>query len=164
MGFPGRSNRPACGPVLLVCSSGGHLLQLLELRGAWGPFSRVWVTFDKPDARALLADEAVIHAFGPTNRNVPNLLRNLRLAWRVLADVRPSAIVTTGAGVAVPFAWLARLRSIPVTYIESVSRIDELSLSGRMIAPAATRLYVQWPELALKVPQATYLGSVVETT
>lgn len=133
---------------MIVCSSGGHLLQMLELRDAWSDFERVWVTFDKADTRSLLVDERVLHAHGPTNRNIPNLLRNLRLAWRVLRDERPVAILTTGAGVAVPFAWLARARGIPTVYVESLTRIDGLSLSGRMIAPVATRLYAQWPELA----------------
>lgn len=135
-------------PLMIVCSSGGHLLQMLELRDAWSDFERVWVTFDKADTRSLLVDERVLHAHGPTNRNIPNLLRNLRLAWRVLRDERPVAILTTGAGVAVPFAWLARARGIPTVYVESLTRIDGLSLSGRMIAPVATRLYAQWPELA----------------
>jgi UDP-N-acetylglucosamine:LPS N-acetylglucosamine transferase len=135
-------------PVLIVCSSGGHLLQMLELHEAWEPFDRVWVTFDKSDARSLLRAERVVHAFGPTNRNVPNLLRNVRLAVRVLRAERPSAILTTGAGVAVPFAWVGRLLRIPTVYVESVTRIDRLSLSGRMIAPVAQRLYAQWPELA----------------
>lgn len=135
-------------PLLIVCSSGGHLLQMCELREAWGPFERVWVTFDKSDARALLRGERVVHAFGPTNRNVPNLLRNLRLALRVLRAERPSAILTTGAGVAVPFAWVGRLLGIPTVYVESVTRIEGLSLSARMIAPVAERLYAQWPELA----------------
>jgi hypothetical protein len=34
-------------PVLLVCSTGGHLLQLPELRPAWEDFARLWVTFQK---------------------------------------------------------------------------------------------------------------------
>jgi beta-1,4-N-acetylglucosaminyltransferase len=148
-------------PVLLVCSSGGHLLQLLALREAWEPYDRVWVTFDKADARSLLADETVVHAHGPTNRNVPNLLRNLALAARVLRRVRPGLLLTTGAGVAVPFAWLARAAGVPVVYVESVTRIAELSMSGRMIAPVAERLYVQWPELAQRRPQARYAGGLM---
>jgi len=134
------------GPLLLVCSSGGHLMQMLELRPAWDAFSRVWVTFDKSDARSLLRGERVVYAHGPTNRNLRNLVRNLALAHRVLRLSRPSALVTTGAGVAVPFAWIARLRRIPVLYIESFTRIEELSMSGRMIRPIAERLYVQWPD------------------
>jgi UDP-N-acetylglucosamine:LPS N-acetylglucosamine transferase len=135
-------------PLLIVCSSGGHLLQMHELREAWEGFERVWVTFDKSDSRSLLREERVVHAYGPTNRNVPNLLRNLRLAVRVLRDERPAAILTTGAGVAVPFAWIGRLLGVPTVYVESVTRIDGLSLSARMIAPVAKRMYAQWPELA----------------
>jgi UDP-N-acetylglucosamine:LPS N-acetylglucosamine transferase len=120
------------------------------------------VTFDKSDARALLRGERVFHAHGPTNRNLGNFLRNLRFARRLLRDVRPAALVTTGAGVAVPFAWLARLHGVPVTYVESFTRFNELSLSGRLIAPVATRLYVQWPELADRVPNGRYVGGVFD--
>ena len=140
-------SRPRSAPLLLVCSSGGHLMQMHALREAWESYDRVWVTFDKSDARSLLAGEQVVHAFGPTNRNIPNMLRNLRLAFRVLRTVRPAAIMTTGAGVAVPFAWVGRMLRVPTIYIESVTRMNELSLSARMIAPVARRVYAQWPEL-----------------
>jgi beta-1,4-N-acetylglucosaminyltransferase len=148
------------GGLLLVCSSGGHLMQLHELRAAWEPFPRTWVTFDKSDARSLLRDERVIHAFGPTNRNVPNLLRNLRLAWSVIRRERPAAVLTTGAGVAVPFAWIAKLHRIPIVYVESFTRIDGLSLSARMIAPVASRLYGQWPELAQRTSRVRFAGNL----
>jgi beta-1,4-N-acetylglucosaminyltransferase len=152
---------PRSGPILLVCSCGGHLLQLVGLREAWEPFPRLWVTFDKPDARSLLAAEEVVYGHGPTNRNIPNLLRNLRLAASLLRRVRPSLVLTTGAGLAVPFAWIAYLRRIPVVYVESLTRIDQLSTSGRMIRPIAERLYVQWPELAAEVREARYVGQLL---
>jgi len=158
--FQRRTRSREIGPVLLVCSCGGHLMQLLEMRDAWQSFDRVWVTFDKSDARSLLEGERVVYAYGPTNRNVPNLVRNLDLARRVLRVVRPSAMVTTGAGVAVPFAWLAWLSGVPVVYVESFTRIDALSLSGRMIQPVAERLYVQWPEALRDVPGARFAGNL----
>ena len=135
-------------------------MQLLEMREAWQPFERVWVTFDKSDARSLLEGERVVYAHGPTNRNVPNLLRNLALALRVVRRVRPAVVVTTGAGVAVPFAWLAWMSGVPVVYVESFTRIDALSLSGRMIRPVAERLYVQWPEALRSVPAARFAGNL----
>jgi beta-1,4-N-acetylglucosaminyltransferase len=148
------------GPVLIVCSTGGHLLQMHEMRAAWETFDRVWVTFDKSDARSLLAGEQVVHAFGPTNRNVPNLLRNVRLAWRVVRSRRPAAILSTGAGVAVPFAWIGRLHGARTVYVESFTRMDDLSLSGRMIAPVAERFYVQWPELAASRRRLRFAGNL----
>lgn len=152
--------------MLLVCSTGGHLLQLVALRDAWEGFTRVWVTFDKSDARSLLADERVTFAHGPTNRNfgllaVRNLVRNSVLAFRLVRAVRPKVVLTTGAGVAVPFAWVGRLLGARVVYVESLTRIDHPSLSCRLIAPVATRIYAQWPELTRAVPRARYLGSVV---
>jgi len=146
--------------LLLVCSTGGHLVQLVALRAAWEPFSRAWVTFDKSDARSLLADERLYFAHGPTNRSIKNLLRNLAVAWRVIRDVRPRAVVTTGAGVAVPFAWIARLRGASVVYVESLARIEGPSLSYRLIAPVASRRYVQWPELAQALPNTRFVGNV----
>jgi beta-1,4-N-acetylglucosaminyltransferase len=154
--------RPPEGPVdvLLVCSTGGHLLQLVALREAWDGRTRAWVTFDKSDARSLLRGEPVAFAHGPTNRNIPNLLRNLRLARRLVAQLRPKVVVTTGAGVAVPFAWFARLRGAKVVYVESFTRIDGPSLSCRLIAPVAARIYAQWPELADSYPRARFRGNV----
>jgi beta-1,4-N-acetylglucosaminyltransferase len=148
---------------MLVCSTGGHLLQLNALRDAWEHRSRVWVTFDKSDARSLLDGEAVVYAHGPTNRSVANLLRNLALAWKVIRRVRPRALVTTGAGVAVPFAWIARLTGARIVYVESITRIEGPSLSCRLIAPVADRIYVQWPELLAVLRRARYAGNVFGT-
>jgi UDP-N-acetylglucosamine:LPS N-acetylglucosamine transferase len=147
--------------VLLVCSSGGHLLQLLALREAWEPFERVWVTFDKPDAQALLAGERVVHAHGPTNRNVPNLLRNFRLAWRLLARRRPHVVVSTGAALAFPFFVLARLRGIPTAYIEVYDRLDTATLTGRLCRPFTSLFLVQWEEQRALYRDAVVVGPLL---
>src|ERR1700741_5326433 len=102
------SDRPLADPqhprhVLLVGSSGGHLTQLWALRPWWSSGSRTGVTFDTPDATSLLADEQTIWAYHPTTRNVVNLVRNAWLAWSTLRRVRPDVVVSTGAGVALPF-------------------------------------------------------------
>ena len=146
--------------VILVCSSGGHLQQMLALQPAWGAYSHVWVTFDKSDARSLLGEERVVYAHSPTNRNLKNLLRNLVLAWRTLRAVRPRVLLTTGAGVAVPFAWIGRLLRVRIVYVESFTRIEGPSLTGRLVAPIAQRAYVQWPEMEGALRNARYAGNV----
>lgn len=153
-----RPVRPA--DVLLVCSPGGHLLQLHALAPVWRDHSRVWVTLAKSDSRSLLRDETVVFAHGPAVRSVSNLLRNLLLAWRVVREVRPKLVLTTGAAVAVPFAWVGRLHGSRVVYVESLARTVKPSLSCRLTAPVANRVYVQWPELQAAMPKARYVGSV----
>lgn len=153
------------GPVdvLLVCSPGGHLLQLLALRRAWEGFSTAWVSLGRADARSLLADDRAYFAHGPTNRNLPHFLLNLFMAIRLLRRLRPKVIVTTGAGVAVPFAWIGRMFGARVVYIESLSRVGDVSLSCRLISPVADRIYGQWPEFVRAYPHARYAGSVFGT-
>jgi beta-1,4-N-acetylglucosaminyltransferase len=150
------------GGVLLVASSGGHLLELLQLRDVWPRSERQWVTFEGADTRSLLEGELVTYAFSPTNRNIPNLLRNLGLAWRVLVSARPRAVVTTGAGVAVPFAWMGRLRGARVVYVESLTRIHRPSLTARLVHPVAHDFFVQWPELRQAFRKADYEGTVFD--
>jgi beta-1,4-N-acetylglucosaminyltransferase len=154
---PRRSARLGC---LLVASSGGHLFQLLQLRDGWPREQRHWVTFDTPDARSLLAGEEITFAAHPTNRNLPNLLRNLVLAARLLWRVRPRAVVTTGAGVAVPFCWVGRLAGARIVYIESLARVDGPSLTGRLVRPVAHEFFVQWPARRPWFRKAQYRGAL----
>ena len=148
--------------LLLVASPGGHLFQLWALREAWKGIERVWVTLDTADVRALLPEEDVLFAHGPTNRNLPNLLRNVAFAFRVVRRMRPLVIVTTGAGVAVPFVWIGRLFGARVVYVETLARVEGPSLSFRLVAPLVSRVYVQWPELLRAIPKARYSGTVVD--
>lgn len=147
--------------LCLVCSSGGHLFELYALKPFWSKFERFWVTFDKEDARHLLRDERVYQAYHPTNRNINNLLRNCYLAFRIITKEKPDIVISTGAGVAVPFLYVGRLVGAKVVFIESMTRVGNLSLSGRLVCPIVHHLFVQWPELAKKIKKAEFHGQVV---
>lgn len=155
---PEPSDRPH---ALLVGSAGGHLAQLVRLEPWWKKCDRTWVTFEKPDATSLLADEEVIWAYHPTTRNVVNLMRNFGLAVRELRRVRPDIIVSTGAAVAVPFFVLGRLMGIPTVYVEVFDRIDSPTLTGRICRPIASRFCVQWPEQSRHYPGSVVIGPLL---
>ncbi|HEY7456601.1 MAG TPA: PssD/Cps14F family polysaccharide biosynthesis glycosyltransferase [Solirubrobacterales bacterium] len=147
--------------VLLVCSPGGHLQQMLALEPAWRGMERSWVTLEGADSAYLLAQEPVTLGHGPTNRSLKNLALNLGLAWRLLRRERPAAILSTGAGLAVPFFLVGRLLGIRLVYVESVTRTETISLSGRLVYRLATRFFVQWPQVAAGRRRAEYAGSVL---
>lgn len=150
---PGHST-PARRRVLFVCSSGGHLSQLMQLRPWWQQHERRWVTFDLPDARSKLVGETLIPAHHPTTRSIPNLVRNFQLARDVITRWQPDIVVSNGAGAAVPFFMLANRADIPTVYLEVYDRIDSRTLTGRLVRPFTTRFCVQWPE-----QQSLYPGS-----
>lgn len=146
--------------VLLVCSPGGHLLQMQALRPAWEGFERAWVTLAGVDASSLLDGEDVVLAHGPTNRSMSNLLRNLFVAWREIRRRRPDAILSTGAALAVPFFLVGRLHGVRLVYVESLTRTSSLSLSGRLVYPLAHAFYVQWRGTT-RLRRARLVGSLM---
>lgn len=147
--------------VLLVCSAGGHLQQMLALEPAWRGYDRAWATLPGTDVSSLLTEEDVTLGHSPTNRSVKNMLRNTVLAWRLLRRHRPDAILSTGAGLAVPFFLVGRLLRIRLVYVESVTRTESLSLSGRMVYRLADRFFVQWPRVAERFRRAEYAGGIL---
>ena len=116
---------------LLVASAGGHLEQLRRL-----PISAACaklITYDDEHARSMIGWDVMAYAYHPTTKNLVNALRNYRLARRVFAEIDIERVVSTGAAVAVPFMVRARQLGIPCHYIESATRIDGPSLSGRIL-------------------------------
>ncbi len=146
--------------LCLVGSSGGHLTHLYMLKPFWNGKQRFWVTFDKEDARSMLAGETVYHCHYPTNRNVKNLIKNTWLAWKVLRLERPDLIVSSGAAVAVPFFYLGKLMGAKLIYIEVFDRIDKPTLTGKLVYPITDRFIVQWEEQKQVYPKAMNLGSI----
>jgi UDP-N-acetylglucosamine:LPS N-acetylglucosamine transferase len=148
-------------PLLFVASSGGHLAQLLVLEPWYRDRNRHWVSFDTPDALSLLAGESVTWAHHPTTRNIKNLARNLVLAARLVRRRRVAAVVTTGAGVAVPFVAVAWLLRIPAVYIEVIDRIDTPTLTARLCRPLLSAMLVQWEEQRRFYPESTVVGQLI---
>ncbi len=146
--------------AVLVASSGGHLAQLSAVRTHWTDVEVHWVTFRKPDAFKIPPTDQVTWAFHPTTRNIPNALRNLRLAVVLLRRLRPDVVVSDGAGVAVPFFVAARLLRIPTVYLEVFDRVSMPTLTGRICYPLADLFCLQWPEQRLAYRQGRVVGRV----
>lgn len=153
------ARRARSGRVLIVASPGGHLLQMLALKPAWGDMERTWVTLRSTDVEYLLKDEDVVYGHGPTPRNIGNFFRNVRLAWRVLREQNPSVVISTGAGLALPFFLLGRLQRRRLVYVESITRVEKLALTGRLVYPLASSFFVQWDSLS-DLRRARFHGSV----
>ena len=146
--------------VCLVGSSGGHLTHLYMLKPFWENKERFWVTFDKPDAQFLLAEEKMYPCYYPTNRSLKGLIKNTVIAWKVLRKEKPDVIISSGAAVAVPFFYLGKLFGAKLIYIEVFDRIDASTLSGKMVYPIADKFIVEWEEMKKIYPKAVNLGSI----
>lgn len=147
--------------VMLVCSSGGHLAQLHRLQPWWQHHERTWVTFPGAQADSLLAGEAVVPAYFPTTRNIPNALRNLRLAIALIRAERPEVLVSDGAGVAFPFFLVGRALGVRTVYLEVYDRISCTTMTGRLCYPLAELFLLQWHEQVASYPRGQVIGSLL---
>ena len=145
---------------LIVGSSGGHLTHMYMLKDIWSKHDRAWVTFNKADANSILKDERKYWCHYPTNRNIPNLIKNTILAIKILKKERPDVIISSGAAVAMPFFLLGHLFGAKLIYIEVFDRIDKPTISGKFCYRFADKFIVQWDEQLKVYPKAINLGQI----
>ena len=121
--------------TLLVANDGGHLMQLYTLRPRLGVGDDVvWVTVRTLQSESMLAGERV-HWMSPCPpRDMGAVARNAVAARRLFRAHHVHLVVSTGAALALAVLPQARLRGIETVYIESATRRDQPSLSGRAMA------------------------------
>ncbi|MCP5026037.1 MAG: glycosyl transferase family 28 [Actinomycetia bacterium] len=117
-----------------MASSGGHLSEMHHLAPRLSGLSEaIWVTPDTPQSRSLLRDQLVEHIPVVESRELAGALRLIPTARRLVSELQPSMIISTGAAPAVPFLAVAAAAQIPAHYVESLTRVDQPSLSGRIL-------------------------------
>jgi len=147
--------------LLLVCNPGGHFSTMMGLKKFWSAHDREWVTFPQSDTRQLVDGETVHWVGKQEAREFLPALTNFARALAILRQSRPDMLVSTGSSLAVPFILAAKLLGVRTLFVESISRVSELSMSGRLIYNLADEFYVQWPECAQRHTRAVYRGMVL---
>ena len=152
--------------ILLVCSDGGHLAQVLELKELFEKYDYLLIT-EKSPSTVSLAEKYNIKFVSarPEGKNRKlgfyiSLLKNSFSSLRILMTQRPKVILTTGSHTAVPFCLLGKLMGIKVVWILSYARINSKAASANVIYPIADRFLVQWPNMKKHYKNSIYLGSI----
>lgn len=140
---------PPRSKSLLICSTGGHLSELVRIEERIGvnPES-VWLTFDTPQSRQMLAGRRVVHLpyIGP--RDLKGTVKAVPVIRSVIKRETFDAAVSTGAAIATSALPLAAISGIPSTYVESVCRLLGPSATGRILQRV--------PGIALRTPHARW--------
>lgn len=123
------------GGVFLVASPGGHIDELYDLapRLVDRSTSRLWITPRTPQTAELLGSEPTEWVPPVASRQGGKALAQLPQALQLLRRYRPSLVISTGAALAVPYLVASRTVGVPTHYIESATRLDGPSVTGRMM-------------------------------
>jgi beta-1,4-N-acetylglucosaminyltransferase len=87
-------------------------------------------------------------------------------AFKLVFAERPPLIICNGPGTCVPICLAARFFNVfgmfatKIVFVESFCRVQDLSLSGKLLYNTSDRFIVQWPQLTAKYKRAEYIGFI----
>ncbi|MCL2448476.1 MAG: hypothetical protein FWD17_05975 [Polyangiaceae bacterium] len=139
--------------IAIVSSVGGHLTEIVDLRGAFGEHDIIWI----------LNDESPVLPADVSSFRITHAERDWRVLWNVveiaavLARERPDVVVSAGASPAVCAALVARLAGIPFVYFEPWSAVTHPTLTGRLMRWLTPYRFARWPDVARRL-RAKHIG------
>ena len=146
--------------ICYTASDGGHTHELMQLKELRSKYPGIFIT----ESRNVKHEFDAVYTLPLVNRkSLRFLLRFIQSFFtirRILAKEKPTHIISFGAMCTVPVCIIGKLMNIQVIYVESYTRLKDLSLSGKIIYPFADLFVVQWKQLASKYPKAVYGGAL----
>lgn len=138
--------------VLWVTSAGGHLAEAVRWELEFGVNDdSLWVTPDTPQSRSLLRGRrtSALPYVGP--RDVGGAVQAAKISALASRRERFDFCVSTGAAVALFALPLASMFGTTAIYLESLTRVSQSSLTGRLLsaAPSVAR-YTPYAHLAAR--------------
>lgn len=145
-----------------IASSGGHWEELMCLKAIADEHDTVYITEDGGQARdSSLENLYRLPQINRRQKDFPwRFLKLMFAAGKIMLRERPDFIVTTGALISFPFCVYAKLMKAKVIYIETFARVNDRSLTGRLVYPIADLFLVQWESLLELYPKAKYVGGI----
>ncbi len=124
--------------LCLVSSPGGHLTEMRELCEAFEGHEVCYLTY--PSNRLPAESSYVIE--NPASRPWTLPVGILRIARMILRE-RPTAMISTGAEIAVPAFLVARVFGVRTIFIETCARISAPSVTAVLTYPLSNYFFVQ---------------------
>jgi UDP-N-acetylglucosamine:LPS N-acetylglucosamine transferase len=147
--------------VCLAASAGGHTSQLLRLAESWNGYEAFCVTTTEV-VREKLAKFGPVYIVGECNRqHFGRVVKVLFRCIEIVVRERPDVVISTGAAVGCILCLLGKMLGAKVIWIDSITNVARISLSGRIVRYVADLFLVQWPELVSRYKKVEFVGAVI---
>lgn len=180
-----RTKRKRPVSTLVVLGSGGHTTEMIRLLTClkatrYSPLSYVVATTDTTSLDRISASSTARRGDAvyriPRSREVGQsyvtsiftTLRSFIHSICVAARVRPDLVLCNGPGTCLPIVvvvFLLRILGLSggnVVFVESFCRVQNLSLTGKLLYPIVDMFVVHWPELLQKHPRSKLVSTFIQ--
>lgn len=148
--------------ICFVASSGGHLEEMACLREIETNYDSFLVT-ESGSFNELKFGKRTYYVKQINRKEYSFVFKFMVLfikAISIILKEKPHIIVSTGALATFPFCIIGKILGKKIIYIESFARVDNPSLTGKLVYIFADLFIVQWEELLKYYPKAVYTGGI----
>ena len=135
--------------------------QLLKLAESWQGHETFYVTTTEV-LREKLSRFGTVYVVGECNRQYPaRVVRVLLRCIKILFREKPDVVISTGAAAGCILCLLGKMLGAKVVWIDSITNVEGISLSGRMVRRIADLFLVQWPDLVSRYEKVEFAGPLI---
>ena len=145
--------------ILIVSSCGGHLFEIREFKNIYKKFNYHYILNDKIHIESDMKNKTT---FVTHSERDYKILINFYEAYIFIKKYKPKILLSTGAGIIVPFSIIGKLFfNTKIIYIETVASINQPSLTGIIMKYLADDIFYQWKSLEKFFPKGRFIGSII---
>jgi UDP-N-acetylglucosamine transferase subunit ALG13 len=161
--------------ICLICAPGGHLTEGLKLIESFKKNDEIFlVTYEEnfevnlTQIRQTYFLKNLIIKKVNSSKIVKKIYLMIFMVYLFIKEFfiilkeKPELILSTGSEIALPSFLVAKFFGIKTIFVESLTRINELSGTGKILIHLSDNFLVQWPELSLKHEKAIYKGNLLK--
>lgn len=145
--------------ICIVSSCGGHLTEVRLLLNIISRYPHFYIINNKIKLSDDMKDKTFF--ISHSERDI-KFIYNLFESLIIFMKIRPKFIVSTGAGPAVPVSLIGKyiFRS-KIIFIESITRVNKPSLTGKIMYTFSDHFYYQWPNLTRYYKKGIFVGTLI---
>ncbi|MBT5491041.1 polysaccharide biosynthesis protein [bacterium] len=144
--------------IIGIASGGGHLSELQSAIPKSLKSDITYITFKNGHTIKSLVGAKYYFIIDPHDSKIKYLI-NFIYAFLLFVILRPKIIISTGAGIAIPFMMIGKFFGSKLIFIETGARVYTVSKTGNFMYKYADKFFVQYEVLLKKYPKAI-LGSL----
>lgn len=144
--------------IIGISSGGGHLSELQNAIPESIKHDIIYITCQNGHTKESLKEEKHFFVIDPhisKFKYIINTFQSIILFFKL----RPSIIISTGAGIAIPFMLIGHFLGVKIIFIESGASISTLSRTGKFMYKYADLFIVHYANLLKEFPNSK-IGSL----
>lgn len=145
--------------ILLVCSGGGHWVQMSKLLPAFDG-QRVTIATVDISVQSQYPQYEFIKVPDFNRKEPVKIIDGLFKIFKIVYRSKASCVISTGAAPGLLGLFTAKLLGKKTLWIDSIANTKRISLSGRIASFFVDELLTQWPMLS-QHSKAQYKGRIV---